>query len=84
MNRRANSSQQWEALRDEITHTRAELGETVQALAAKADVRARVRASATHAADRVRTVGYSPVPWLLLAGGATVVLLVLVARGRRR
>src|ERR1044071_8255407 len=32
-----------EALRQEIARTRAELGETVEALAAKADVKARVR-----------------------------------------
>lgn len=43
-----------EALREEIRQTRAELGETVQALAAKADVKGRVKESATHTADRVR------------------------------
>jgi len=54
-----------EALREEIKQTRAELGETVQALAAKADVKARakeqveqtkanVRAQLHDATDRVR------------------------------
>jgi hypothetical protein len=58
-----------EALREEIKQTRAELGETVQALAAKADVKARakeqveltkakvkaqVRAQAVGATDRVK------------------------------
>lgn len=54
-----------EALRAEIKQTRAELGETVQALAAKADVKARaihqveqtrqrVRAQAAEATGRVR------------------------------
>ncbi len=54
-----------EALRGEIRQTRAELGETVQALAAKADVKARakeqveqtkqrVREQATQATERVR------------------------------
>jgi cobalamin biosynthesis Mg chelatase CobN len=54
-----------EALREDIAQTRADLGETVQALAAKADVKARakdsveqtkqrVKAQAMHATDRVR------------------------------
>jgi hypothetical protein len=42
------------ALRDEIRRTRAELGETVQALAAKADVAARIRDSAVQTRERVR------------------------------
>lgn len=43
-----------QALREEIRQTRAELGETVQALAAKADVKARTRESVEHAKQRVR------------------------------
>jgi hypothetical protein len=43
-----------EALRAEIKQTRAELGETVQALAAKADVKARVKESAAHTAAQVK------------------------------
>jgi ElaB/YqjD/DUF883 family membrane-anchored ribosome-binding protein len=43
-----------EALRAEIAHTRADLGETVQALAAKADVKARLQESADEAKARVR------------------------------
>jgi cobalamin biosynthesis Mg chelatase CobN len=54
-----------QALKDEIKQTRAELGETVQALAAKADVKARakdqveqtkakVRAQAVEAGEKVR------------------------------
>lgn len=41
-------------LRDEIRRTRAELGETVQALAARADVKARVKQSAAQTKGRVR------------------------------
>jgi hypothetical protein len=41
-------------LRAEIRRTRAELGETVQLLAAKADVKARMKTSAAHARDRFR------------------------------
>lgn len=43
-----------EALRAEIAQTREELGDTVQALAAKADVKARVRESAAQTKARVR------------------------------
>jgi CHASE3 domain sensor protein len=42
------------ALRAEIKQTRADLGETVQALAAKADVKARAKEQVEHAKDRVR------------------------------
>ena len=43
-----------DALRAEIQQTRAELGETVQALAAKADVKARVKESAAQTAAQVK------------------------------
>ena len=43
-----------EALRAEIRRTRAELGETVQALAAKADVKARAREQVEQTKQRVR------------------------------
>lgn len=43
-----------ETLRQEIAQTRAELGETVQALAAKADVKARLQETADDAKARVR------------------------------
>lgn len=43
-----------DALRAEIKLTRAELGETVQALAAKADVKARAREQVEQTKDRVR------------------------------
>jgi cobalamin biosynthesis Mg chelatase CobN len=59
-----------QALKDEIKQTRAELGETVQALAAKADVKARakdqveqtkakVRAQAVEAGEKVRDAAVS-------------------------
>lgn len=44
-----------EALRAEIRVTRAELGETVQALAAKADVKARAKEQVELTRQRVRT-----------------------------
>ncbi|MEV1290179.1 DUF3618 domain-containing protein [Micromonospora sp. NPDC049679] len=43
-----------ELLRAEIERTRAELGQTVQALAAKADVKARMKESADRTTQRVR------------------------------
>jgi ElaB/YqjD/DUF883 family membrane-anchored ribosome-binding protein len=43
-----------EALRAEIAQTRAALGDTVQALAAKADVKARMRESAAQTTARFR------------------------------
>jgi hypothetical protein len=42
------------ALREEIAQTRAELGETVQALAAKADVKARAKEQVEHTKAKVR------------------------------
>jgi ElaB/YqjD/DUF883 family membrane-anchored ribosome-binding protein len=50
----SNGTADSEALRDGIKRTRAELGETVQALAAKADVKARLRDSAEQAKGRMR------------------------------
>ena len=73
-------------LRAEIKQTRAELGETVQALAAKADVKARALDQVEVAKQRARdAVSTSPVPLaLVVAGVAAVVGIILVMRGRRR
>lgn len=43
-----------ESLQAEIRRTRAELGETIEALAAKADVKARLRSTAAQTKERVR------------------------------
>ncbi len=82
-----------EELRAEIKQTRADLGETVQALAAKADVKARAREqveqarqrvldAAGRAQERVRSNGI-PIA-LVLAGVAAAVGAILIVRGRRR
>jgi hypothetical protein len=42
------------ALRNQITRTRADLGETLSELAARADVKARARQAVSHARDRTR------------------------------
>ncbi|TCB96005.1 DUF3618 domain-containing protein [Micromonospora zingiberis] len=49
-----NGTGDTEALRDEIRRTRVELGETMEALAAKADVKKRLKSSADQARERVR------------------------------
>lgn len=49
-----NGTGDTEALREEIRRTRVELGETMELLAAKADVKARLRESAEQAKGRMR------------------------------
>ncbi|MDG4766584.1 DUF3618 domain-containing protein [Solwaraspora sp. WMMD406] len=49
-----NGSGDLELLRAEIRQTRAELGQTVQALAAKTDVKSRVRLGAARTGQRLR------------------------------
>lgn len=49
-----NGTGDTEALREEIRRTRMELGETMEALAAKADVKARLREQAEQTRERVR------------------------------
>jgi Protein of unknown function (DUF3618) len=75
-------------LRQDIVQTRAELGATVQALAARADVRARVRESAEEAKLRVRrsarSAAHSPVPWVVLIAAAAAVAAFVVLKRRSR
>jgi hypothetical protein len=75
-------------LRADIVQTRAELGATVEALAARADVRARVRESAEEAKARLRQSAQeavrSPVPWVVLLTAAAVVAGFVVLRRRFR
>lgn len=74
-----------ETLREEIRRTRAELGDTVQALAAKADVKARMRASAEHTRQRAEAaVRGNPVPWAAMAVGAAAAIILLMVIQRRR
>jgi ElaB/YqjD/DUF883 family membrane-anchored ribosome-binding protein len=53
-NGNGNGTGDTEALREEIRRTRVELGETMELLAAKADVKARLKDSAEQAKDRMR------------------------------
>jgi hypothetical protein len=96
MTRSNTDHRQAEALRAEIIETRAALGDTVQALAAKADVKARVRASAAQTADRVkgsvRQARRAPETWMIVTAGAAATAAVILllrgfsgnGRGRRR
>lgn len=75
-------------LREHILQTRAELGATVEALAARADVRARVRETAEEAKTRVRQSAQeavrSPVPWMVLLTAVAAVAAVVVLKRRSR
>ena len=75
-----------EELRAEIKQTRADLGETVQALAAKADVKARAKEQVEVARERaLESVRTNQVPIaIVVAGAMAVVGIILVLRGRRR
>jgi hypothetical protein len=83
-------------LQAEIARTREDLGETAAALAAKTDIKARVRAKASAltgrttalagtARDRVATNARRPVPVAVFAAVVTAatVAFVLIRRSRR-
>lgn len=84
MNQQSTMDTQAAALRDEITNTREELGETVAALATRADIGSRARQSARRTAGRVRTAGTSPELLLVGVAGAVAVLAFVAARRRQR
>jgi cobalamin biosynthesis protein CobT len=82
-----------EQLRGEIAEAREELGETVEALAAKADVKGRAKDTVYEQKARARAkldevteqVKEKPAPVAAVAGGVvTLLLLVLVLLRRRR
>lgn len=75
-------------LRQHILQTREELGATVEALAARTDVRARLRETAEEAKIRARRsaqeAARSPVPWAVLVAAAAVAAAYVVLRRRSR
>jgi Protein of unknown function (DUF3618) len=74
-----------EALRAEIRQTRAELGQTVQALAAKADVKARMRGSVAHTAERAReNRGQLVAAATAVTGVLAAIVVLMVLRKRSR
>jgi len=73
-----------EALRAEIAQTRADLGDTVEALAAKTDVKARARETAGHVVDQAKetvTVVRDRAAELAGGAGARVRSAAVSARG---
>jgi transposase-like protein len=68
-------------IRAEIEQTRQELGETVEALAAKTDVKAHAKAKVDEATERAKTLTGDPK--VRLAGAVAVVVLVAVLIARR-
>ena len=76
----APAQQTPEELRREIERTRQELGETVDALSHKADVKEQARLKKDEVRQRVSD---NPLPVVALAGGI-VALLVLLRLIRRR
>jgi vacuolar-type H+-ATPase subunit E/Vma4 len=87
----SDDPQQLEA---EIERTRERLGETVEALAAKADVKARAQQKATEMAGRLQSkanqakqqITQRPVTVAVAAAaaGALVLTLVIISRRRRQ
>lgn len=69
-----------EELRRQIEQTRRELGDTVEALSHKADVKAQARLKKEEVQERVRS---NPTP-LAAAIGGFLVLLILLRLLRRR
>ena len=81
-------------LEAEIEHTRERLGETVEALAAKADVKARAQQKAGQLTGQLKSkanqgkqqITHRPIAVAVAAGavGALAATLVVVSRRRRR
>jgi hypothetical protein len=93
----APESSDVDAIRDEIEHTREDLGDTVAALSAKTDVKAQASAKAEELKQRARDVGgeakqranevagqvkQRPAP--AIVGGVALVMVLWFMRRRRR
>jgi Protein of unknown function (DUF3618) len=85
--RQAESESDPRALREQVEHTREQLGATVEELAAKTDVKARLHDTATRAAhaaspaQAARAARSRPVP--VAAGGLAVALTTALLLRRR-
>jgi hypothetical protein len=78
-----------QAIRAEIEQTRERLGATVEQLAAKADVKSRVRAQGAELARQVRSrasrvTREQPVPLAAAAAGALAAVFLVIWQRRRR
>jgi len=67
-----------EEIEERIERTREDLGETVEALAAKTDVKAQAQRKAVEIKQQIEE---DPRPWV---AGAALVAVVLIVRRRRR
>lgn len=73
-----------EELQQEIEQTRQQLGQTVDELAAKTDVKARARAKVTEVSGRVRRSQLVPRRWpVALAAGVLIAGSVAVWRWKK-
>ena len=68
-----------EEIRREIERTRSELGDTVEALSHKADVKEQARQKKTEVQERVKS---NPTPLLVVGGAVALLVLVRILRSR--
>jgi hypothetical protein len=68
-----------EEIRREIERTRRELGDTVEALSHKADVKEQAREKKAEVQERVKS---NPTPLLVVGGAVALLILVRVLRSR--
>lgn len=73
-----------EQIREEIERTRADLADTVDALHAKVDVKARTQAKLEDVKHRATTPTGKPRPELVAAAVGTVLVVAVVVWWRRR
>jgi ElaB/YqjD/DUF883 family membrane-anchored ribosome-binding protein len=77
------NEQNTEELRREIQQTRAELGETVEALSHKADVKTQAREKVEHAKANVQAQAREKPVGPIVAGVAVALVALLLIRRRR-
>jgi Tfp pilus assembly protein FimV len=68
-----------EEIRREIERTRRELGDTVEALSQKADVKEQARQKKAEVQERVKS---NPTPLLVVGGAVALLVLVRILRSR--
>ena len=68
-----------EEIRREIERTRSELGDTVEALSHKADVKEQARQKKAEVQERVKS---NPTPLLVVGGAVALLILVRMLRSR--
>jgi Tfp pilus assembly protein FimV len=68
-----------EEIRREIERTRSELGDTVEALSQKADVKQQARQKKAEVQERVKS---NPTPLLVVGGAVALLILVRILRSR--